>query len=462
MKLRKLTIGLFSVAISSMFFSCSDNETFGQNDAVDTTTLQLSSEEIMSVAYDDVQYAGEDEIPTLISDFLNSKIGDKTTVKAVEIQDKYYLGSSENTLTRSTSETSEAEIPIYKVKVDAGGQQDLALFCPDERTSGVVAYIENINSQEDLENSGASFLLDLAEKSVLQDINKYETLKKELRDKTLDKIEAEYGTRDFRSVEDKIAVKTETRSTPQTDINSYTTKMSPICTVLWAQQSPYNGLLDEYTYTFWGEQLKARYPAGCAVIAIAQALSVEKPSMTCYGTTINWSTLTSSSSITDYSTTTQKNMVQNLIKHIYVETGTYPVFGTDGMAESSTKISSVKSYLERYCNTNGIIEWNDGGADATLSSLLTIHPVIASGVRYNEDGSVAGSHAWVIDGFAITQKGLYREIVKNNDLFWHANMGWSGSSNGWYKINSDLSMDWETSMGNYKGELYVIPSIKKK
>ena len=42
-----------------------------------------------------------------------------------------------------------------------------------------------------------------------------------------------------------------------------------------------------------------------------------------------------------------------------------------------------------------------------------------------------------------------REFLRNNDLYFHANIGWDGTDNGFYKVNADASTDFETTLGTY-------------
>ena len=60
------------------------------------------------------------------------------------------------------------------------------------------------------------------------------------------------------------------------------------------------------------------------------------------------------------------------------------------------------------------------------------------------------------------QFALSREILRNNDLYFHANMGWGGPDNGFYKVNADASTDFETTLGTYNINFWEITEIHKK
>lgn len=63
--------------------------------------------------------------------------------------------------------------------------------------------------------------------------------------------------------------------------------------------------------------------------------------------------------------------------------------------------------------------------------------------------SSTGSHVWIINGYHRTsQKTVY------------ANMGWNGSSNGWYQISTDLHFT--TDNGDYATKFWKISELRKK
>lgn len=86
---------------------------------------------------------------------------------------------------------------------------------------------------------------------------------------------------------------------------------------------------------------------------------------------------------------------------------------------------------------------------------------IMGGTHTANEQAEKGSHAWVIDGYAICTK-TSREILRNNDLYFHANMGWDGTDNGFYKVNADASTDFETTLGTYNINFWEITEIHKK
>lgn len=47
-------------------------------------------------------------------------------------------------------------------------------------------------------------------------------------------------------------------------------------------------------------------------------------------------------------------------------------------------------------------------------------------------------------------------------MYFHANMGWGGPDNGFYKVNADASTDFETTLGTYNINFWEITEIHKK
>ena len=71
--------------------------------------------------------------------------------------------------------------------------------------------------------------------------------------------------------------------------------------------------------------------------------------------------------------------------------------------------------------------------------------ILMGGTRSTEEGG--GNHVWVIDGFT-------------TDKMVHANMGWNGEENGWFKISNTLHF--ETAIGDYSTNFWTISKLRKK
>ena len=218
---------------------------------------------------------------------------------------------------------------------------------------------------------------------------------------------------------------------------------------------------------------------GCALVAGAQTLAAIAPNMTINDTIVDWAMLTKNPTI-EYNTYTGGDyegakMVSTLVKHMYEETASKPIIDNSFkhnnnddpnipcVTGSYTYTDKLLSYLKKYvsCGTY----YTKYTLDALITTINTnrTKPCVAimGGTHSTNEQTSTGSHAWVIDGYAICVK-TSREILKSNDLYFHANMGWGGRDNGFYKVNSDTSIDFETDNGNYNANYWEITEIHKK
>lgn len=440
------------ISLCFLGYSCKDE---GSEIYNDSSKIELTPEEYISLS--NTPEISESEVQKVVNRFL-SKINTDDIVSEnvnVKIDSKYYLAKEKGVSTRSASVSAEkAAVPIYQIELSTDNGKGMAYVSGIEGFQKVLAYIPIEDEEEGPFSTGADILLNLSHESILAEYIEFTNKKDSLKMVAISKIQAKIGEKDFNleTVKNRIVVSEEntTRSTPVTDPLNVTTTCGPLCQTAWNQNAPYNSYLTSSA------------PAGCAVIAIAQILSSLKPSMACYGVTIDWDYLTETQKIYTTADTKKLQMIGYLIKHIYEGTNTSPIYDDNGnITSSSTTSNKSLSYLKTVLSSTGSLsKWSSSTANAVLSTLLTQKPVWARGDRLDSAGKIIGSHAWVIDGFVIAAKTT-REIVKNNDLYWHANFGWGGTSNGYYLINTDLSMDWETAMGNYNSNLSVIPYLTK-
>lgn len=64
---------------------------------------------------------------------------------------------------------------------------------------------------------------------------------------------------------------------------------------------------------------------------------------------------------------------------------------------------------------------------------------------------------------SLTEQKSRADIVKNYDMYWHTNLGWNGSYNGYYKLNPDTHVTFESGMYQFTtDELYVYPGLYAK
>lgn len=460
-------------------FSCSDAVDFTSAEP-NNSILELSQDEIVSIAFDNPRILNEDEVLEMVNNFTNSVIvktrggvNPKATIKG-----KYYLKEINGIKTRS-AESKNDSIPLYQVFIEDEKDKGYAIVSADERSAGVIAYVKNGNFEKRYE-TGAGMMLELSEATLLSEISKIEKLKATQRTNTMAKVAKLLGKEDvtYNDIKNLLQIENpDTRSiaydTPQSTIMSL---VGPVTKTEWSQSSPYNLYLPQCYDPDW--HFLTHYPAGCGIIAGVQALAaVASSNITVDNVTIDWSQITSQPQI-DYDSYlggdyTGMNMVATLVKDMYEETETTPNIDEDfeygwyddttipAVSSSSTGSLAIMNYLKKYvyCGTY----YSQYAPDPLLSTLNVNQrkPCVAimGGTHAATSEAPKGSHAWVIDGYAICQKTT-RDIVKNYDLYFHANMGWGGTDSGYYKVNSDATTDFETTLGTYDLNFWEITEIR--
>ncbi|MCM1516310.1 MAG: C10 family peptidase [Paraprevotella sp.] len=246
----------------------------------------------------------------------------------------------------------------------------------------------------------------------------------------------------------------------------------PVTKTTWSQKEPYSNYLP-VSYNLATGML-AHYPAGCVIVAGVQTLAAVAPNITVCDVDIDWNYLTTQPKINynSYAGGDSKgmNMVATVVKDMYEKTGTTP--NTDHeyqydpdddpsipcVLNSSTDVSRLIEYLNQYVSCGKYYnEYVPDPLFLTMKANQKLPCVAIMGAR-NENG---GSHAWILDGYAICEK-MTKGILRNRDLYFHANMGWGGTDDGFYKVNGDTSIDFKTAQGTYNIDFWEITEIHSK
>lgn len=468
----------------SIFISCQNYVLDSIEDMSMDDKIVLSWDELTSIAHDNSRTLSETEVLGIVNDFSSALNNGSRSIDAetVSIDSIYYIWGDLNSNSRSVVSDS---IPVYRVELKLGEQKGYAVVSADTRSAAVLAYV-NEGAFEKRDCTGAAMMLKLAEVTTINEINRVEELRSSLREETLSKIASKLG-REAVTYEDVKAIivvndhingvngsRSPAYDKPLTTVLS---KIGPITKTEWSQSAPYNSYLPKCYNPEWGG-FETNYPAGCGIIAGAQALAAVANNITIDGVLIDWEYLTTNPTI-EYDSyfggdSKGMNMVATLVKNMYEVTGTTPNIVPDyeygwyddptipAVESSSTSSLELMKYLQKYvhCGTY----YSQYAPDPLLTTLNTNRttPCVAvmGGTHAATETAKKGSHAWVIDGYAICQKKT-REILINNDLYFHANMGWGGTDNGWYKVNADTSIDFETQLGNYNLNFWEITDIRK-
>ena len=464
-----------------------------QNDIIENSIIEesgkilLSEDEAMSIANDNPKNLSEEDVLSIVNSFSSSLVSEtRSSCKPkISITGVYHIGGVKS----STRRTCSDSIPVYKVGLKSGEVDGYALVSADSRSAGILAYIENGNFEKK-NSTGAGLMLKLAEATTVAEINKVERLKTNLREKTLNKIASSLGKTaiTYDEVKDLIEIEGLKGNNIVSRSPAYDQPLSPIVSAMpaggallkvkWRQGNPYNLLLPKsYEPIFHSEE---NYPMGCAVTAGIQALTAIKPNMSIDGVTIDWNLLTKNPEIKYYpgfggGDYDAAMMVSRLSKHMYEGTNTKPNIDKDFkygpyddpnipcVKSSSTSTLALRDYLNKYvsCGTY----YDKYAPDPLLNTINANRQIpcvaIMGGTHAANENAEKGSHAWVIDGYVICVK-TSREILKKNDLYFHANMGWGGTDNGFYKVNADTSTDFETELGNYNANFWEITEIRRK
>lgn len=254
--------------------------------------------------------------------------------------------------------------------------------------------------------------------------------------------------------------------------------IKPLMTTHWNQGEPYNNLCPTLK-----ENTKNHCVTGCVATAAAQILNYWKKDLPAYtqasttsysgdkanattafpkGTPMKWDLMRDS-----YSTepAEYKEAVATLMAVVggaaRLSYGSSTSGYTDdivGVNSTYFKMNGGKCYVkDRGGSSNDYSD--DAWATMLYNELLLKHPIMYSGVKDGENG---GGHAVVVDGYQAST-GLF-----------HFNLGWGGSSDGYYTTNRGKSPSWGFNdswqqciigaypkMQNLKGSI-ITPSIMYK
>lgn len=410
-----------------LIYSCTNDESGPQNDFDNTSqSYALSESEVLKIVNSFHERVAE-------SSLTRSNLADKYSYS---IEKKYYISNSPST--RSASSTRGL---IYEIALSKGGNKGKVLASGDKRFPEVLAYIPYYNDSVNIVNSGASTMLEMAKNAFIEEIESYNI---------------------------KQSREAQTRSTAVEQIPSQIyLEVYPLCKTSWDQWEPYtNAYPKNWVDIFFGMCSYTHYPAGCAVVALAQIMAAVEPNLTCAGLKMDWTYLKQNPVINggpfgQVDDARKIDMVAALFKDIYDRTNSYPTWGTGETDEwppqkvtCVTSVGTTSSNVYNYLNSingttycSGYQRWN---IDVVKNSLLNVRPVFVGG----------NGHAFIIDGYAVAKSP---SSSTSNNIYFHANFGWGGSSNGYYLSNSNGSITFETNAGNYADtQLSIIPDIRKR
>jgi hypothetical protein len=493
----KTKLFLSTSLLAFVFFSCKNNGQNGDVSLIEKKAM-LTQEEFISIAYDNPKELSPKEIQAVIMMFeinLNKEIllSKDKPLSSYEAKEKYYLTLDGNKQIVSKSDVypyktiPDGTVPVYKYDMIQSKDTGFVYVSADERFPCVLAYVPKGNSNKKNISSvytGMDIMLELSEKSLLNNIAYFNHLKDSLRESTLEKISIELDIsisdavydkiRDYLIVEGEPAAKATT--IPQ--LSGVLGCIVPLITTKWDQQQPYNYQLNAGCNEPVMPPYVSHYPAGCLVTAAAQVIAHIEPNMQVSkvdgGTiTINWTQLKQTPFLlfgwsSDITTNELEriDMASGLFKDIF--NGSSTIQGCDG---SITNITNMRNYLNTKISTGA---YTTGMNITTVkSSLDAMKIVLAGGENNTSPTTTKDSHAWILDGYAICTKGTNtvnsssaatKALVNNYDLFLHANMGCSGTGDGYYYVNSNLTITFDAGYDDEsnKYSFWFIPNLTNK
>ena len=244
----------------------------------------------------------------------------------------------------------------------------------------------------------------------------------------------------------------------------FITHISPMIYVEWGQDSPYNDSIANILNC--GTVL-----TGCVPVAVAQLMSYWEHPTSLENWYIDWNSLKSRISISDWCSSTLKQEVAKLMKEICF--GCQTQFDCDG---SSTATTSTKAWLRsRGYTVEDEFSYN---SSSVVSSILNSRPVLILGWNNNYEG-----HAWDIDGYILEGRTYQRDLyVFDRDLnhwvliesgtylkrasYFHYNWGWKGLYNGWFSVGcfdytEEATMNTRSSSpDSFSNDVKIITNIR--
>ncbi len=440
--------------------------------------IKLSQAEIISISHDNHRELSESEVLEVLLNFQKEQLKETFSLKSTASNDyliklKYYVSdtNSKDTYLKSSNE-GKFVLPIYEIEIKNDTDKGVAYVSADSRYPNVLAYIPNALNKEEEVQTGKSSMLKYSEKVALSHIEAVEFIKDSLRATTLQKIanELQMAVRDI----DMSTIEQHISYDEKNDLNEVLLKANPIqnppmtmsqkgplASITWEQTDPYNSKLPNLP-----SFSDMHFPAGCGVIAGATLLSIVQPAMTVSSININWAYLMERPKIVGETygwgetpdPQDKLDMVAYFIKDVYYGTYTSTSFENDAwFGESSTTTANLINYLRKHINIDDKQPMN---LDNQLNSLNYYRPILMGGI-HDAGTAEKGSHAWVIDGYRICKKST-RQIVKVYDLYFHANMGWGGTDDGYYLVGSDVSLTFNTGLGEYNANLWQMCNARSK
>ncbi|QIU93839.1 C10 family peptidase [Bacteroides faecium] len=458
--MKKFFYLLCTITGLSALNSCSNDIT---EDVISQKKIKLNQNEVLSISYDETKDLDDKTLFNMVNSFAELQGGNVTrsNVASFKIVKESFINKEgefkeQEQATRAIS-NDDITSKICEIEFSNGSSIGRAVVSANANFPGIIAFIPQCSSETMLKQTGASELLHASKASYLYNTIKMKELVDSLRLPTLEKVSKELKLPldeiSYEAIKDNIVItdaKPITRATAVQigDIEMQIQETSiypPLVKTNWGQGFPYNAefgyfneLLD-WVRTEKGGKNFTTVPAGCVNIAMAQMMTythrrripqISFPNPDGHGTFIpNWDLMAQTPKIDDPGASERgRSDTEELIIDLYRENHTTSKKDWDGavIASEVTEENMLRT-MSKYFNYKPKASFNGDMAWAALRAKRLIM-------------MLTSDHAFIISGMLITEKSIAtRQLVKSNDVYWHANLGWADECTGYYQLDSNAN-----------------------
>lgn len=475
----KKQVLFFIIVTVTMMYACSKN---GENDESPGQKIELTSDELTSLVFASPKELDEKDVLFLVESFSNASVDDNITTRSIsgsfQINKKTYINKegehNELEITTRSGESQELTAPIYEVGFRTTQGNGMAVVSGDARLPSVIAYIPKIGDEITMEQSGAADLLRASKASYLYNLIKAKELADSLKPQTFQKISKGLNIPEceisYEKVEnqivvcDKVGTKTTAIQTQPPGVTKKPNTIEPMVKTNWGQDDPFNMWFFVDNLQDWVRvvapngsvtQEFKNLPVGCVNVAQGQMMTYTKPmfiNVTDGAVGVpDWAGMEKYPTLKDAPDYLGVH-VGNLLKYLYKLNNTTSDKDWDGaVIGSSVKETDMLRTMSMFFNYDAKKKFD--GDDAYLA-LRNKRLVLM----------LSNDHVFIISGVLITTlKPQTRILVQTNDVYWHANFGWSNECTGYYQLNKQAQVFFEAgSVNQWDYQMDFLNNIRNK
>ena len=459
----------FLCVIASLFtiHSCKNDIS---EDFISQKKVELTQDEVFSISYDRTKDLEEKTLFNMVNAFANS-LQDGTTTRSNPTSFKIIKESfinkegefKEQAQATRAINNDDITSKICEIEFSNGSSTGRAIVSANANFPAIIAFMPTCSNEKMIKQTGASELLHASKASYLYNTIKAKELADSLRLPTLEKISKELklpiSQISYDKIKDNIAITDadiNTRATPiqigDIKVQIYSSSIRPLVKTNWGQDAPYNGLFSsinddgmiDWVRTKNGGKNLTSVPAGCVNIAIAQMMThthyyripqIKFPIPLPKGAigvnmefNPNWYHMSKAPKLEDCGEPGFTD-VQRLIVDLYRENKTQSKKDDKDGAVTGSEVSEENMIrtMNKYFKYKPKADFDGDWAWAALR-------------EENLVLMLTSDHAFIISGILITKMQVStREMVKKNDIYWHANLGWANECTGYYQLDSNAN-----------------------